>query len=157
MEIRDRIAVVTGGASGIGRALVDRFHADGARHLVVVDRDSAGAEAVAERVGGSAAAVDVADEGAVRALVESVERDRGPIGLFVSNAGYVTAAEIHGRGLEAQREHDARGIRDVVAKIAAATHPDSPPCPDCKGSGQYIGLATDIGPCKCCGGSGRVQ
>jgi imidazolonepropionase len=48
MEIRDRIAVITGGASGIGRALAQRFHADGARHIVIADRDEAGAQAMAE-------------------------------------------------------------------------------------------------------------
>lgn len=99
MEIQNRVAVITGGASGIGRGLVERFHADGARHLVVVDRDEAGAKEVAQRVGGSAAAIDVADEAAVRELIERVETDQGPIDVFFSNAGYVTLG-----GLEAPTE-----------------------------------------------------
>ena len=99
MEIRDRIAVITGGASGIGRGLAERFHADGARHVVVVDRDEAGAKAVAEAIGGTGAGVDVADEEAVQALVEKVEAEHGPIDVFFSNAGYVTLG-----GLEAPVE-----------------------------------------------------
>ena len=43
MELRDKVVVVTGGASGIGRALVERFHAEGARALVVADLDTDGA------------------------------------------------------------------------------------------------------------------
>lgn len=99
MDIKDRIAVITGGASGIGAALAERFMAEGARHVVVADRDAAGAEHVASRVGGSAAALDVSDHSAIYALVEETERERGPIDLFVSNAGYVTVG-----GLEAPVE-----------------------------------------------------
>ena len=90
MELQDRVAVITGGASGIGEGLAERFHAEGARHVVVVDRDEAGAKAVAERVSGTGVAVDVSDEGALTDLVAQTERDIGPIDLFVSNAGYVT-------------------------------------------------------------------
>lgn len=99
MELQDRIAVVTGGASGIGEALVHRFHAEGARHVVVVDRDGDRARAVADAVGGTAAAVDVSDEAAIRDLVARTERDQGPIDVFFSNAGYVTLG-----GLEAPVE-----------------------------------------------------
>lgn len=99
MEIEGKVAVVTGGASGIGRALVDRFHADGAAHVVVVDRDGDGAATVAAAVEGTAVGCDVTDEAAIRALVEDTERDIGPIGLFASNAGYVTIG-----GLEAPVE-----------------------------------------------------
>ncbi|HXV00986.1 MAG TPA: SDR family NAD(P)-dependent oxidoreductase [Caulobacteraceae bacterium] len=87
MQIRDRIIVVTGGASGIGRALARRFAADGARKVIVADRDEAGARAVAEEIGGAAYMVDVSREEEIGALVEAVERDHGPIDLFCSNAG----------------------------------------------------------------------
>ena len=97
MELQGKIAVVTGGASGIGRGLVERFHREGAAHVVVVDRDEAGAAEVADAVGGTAVGCDVTDEAALRSLIEETERDHGPIGLFVSNAGYVTLG-----GLEAQ-------------------------------------------------------
>ncbi|NRA02460.1 MAG: SDR family oxidoreductase [Myxococcales bacterium] len=116
MEIQNRIAIVTGGASGIGRAVVERFHADGARHLVVVDRDEAGAKAVADRVGGSAAALDVADEAAVRALVEAVERERGPIDVFFSNAGYATLGGLEAPVEDLQRMWEVH----VVAHLYAA-------------------------------------
>lgn len=99
MDLKNRIAVVTGGASGIGEGLVKRFHEEGARHVVVADRDEAGARAVAEVVGGTAAGLDVSDESAIQELVERTERDQGPIDLFVSNAGYVTVG-----GLEAPVE-----------------------------------------------------
>jgi len=99
VEVRDRIIVVTGGASGIGRGLAERFHTEGARHVVVADLDAARAEEVAKPIGGTAAALDVSDERAVADLVARTERDVGPIDLFVSNAGYVTIG-----GLEAPVE-----------------------------------------------------
>ena len=90
MEIRDKVAVVTGGASGIGKALCERFAADGARAVVVADRDADGAAAVAAGIGpvATSAGLDVADEAAVKALVDRIEAEVGPIDLFVSNAGY---------------------------------------------------------------------
>jgi len=80
------IAVVTGGGHGIGRALCRRLAADEVR-VVVVDLDGQAAGAVADEVGGVAHVIDVGDEAAMVALVEAVERDVGPIDLFISNAG----------------------------------------------------------------------
>ena len=54
MKLRDKVVVVTGGASGIGRALCRRFAAEGARAVVVSDIDEAGAKAVASEIGGTA-------------------------------------------------------------------------------------------------------
>ena len=99
MELSNRIAVVTGGASGIGAALARRFHADGAKHVVVADLDGSGAKAVADEIGGTGVRIDVSDEAAIQALVEDTEREQGPIDIFVSNAGYVTLG-----GLEAPVE-----------------------------------------------------
>src|SRR5262245_65689140 len=89
MELRDRICVVTGGASGIGRALCERFAAEGARRVVVVDRDADGAAAVADALGerGLALSADVSVEAEVAAVVERTEDEAGPIDLFASNAG----------------------------------------------------------------------
>lgn len=89
MELRDRICVVTGGASGIGRALCQRFVAEGARAVVVVDRDADGAVATAEAIGapGTALTADVTVEADIDALVERTEDEIGPIDLFASNAG----------------------------------------------------------------------
>ena len=87
MELAGRVVVVTGGASGIGAALCRRFAAQGARGVVVADRDGGGAEAVAEEIGGLAVALDVTDAAAVRALVERSQTHFGPVDLFASNAG----------------------------------------------------------------------
>ncbi|HKX71283.1 MAG TPA: SDR family oxidoreductase, partial [Acidimicrobiales bacterium] len=89
MELRDRICVVTGGASGIGQALCQRFAAEGARAIVVVDRDADGALATASALGTRAVArtADVTVEADVEAVVERAEEEIGPIDLFASNAG----------------------------------------------------------------------
>lgn len=92
MELKDRVVVVTGGASGIGRALCRRFAAEGPRGVVVADLDAEGAARVADEVGGLAVPTDVADESAVRSLVERAEARFGPVDLFCSNAGIVVGA-----------------------------------------------------------------
>ena len=91
MELEGRNVVVTGGGHGIGRALCERFAAEGARRVTVVDLDEAGARAVAERIGGHARRVDVGSREQVVGLVEAVEGEAGPIDLFVSNAGIAIA------------------------------------------------------------------
>ncbi|HEY6697258.1 MAG TPA: SDR family NAD(P)-dependent oxidoreductase [Acidimicrobiales bacterium] len=89
MELRDRICVVTGGASGIGQALCQRFAAEGARTVVVVDRDADGALATADALGnrGTALTADVTVEADIEAVVDRTEAELGPIDLFASNAG----------------------------------------------------------------------
>jgi NAD(P)-dependent dehydrogenase (short-subunit alcohol dehydrogenase family) len=96
MELTDRIVVVTGGASGIGRALCERFAAAGARTVVVVDRDADGATRVAEGLDGRgrAQSADVGVEADVEALIEKTEDEVGPIDLFASNAGIAGGGSI---------------------------------------------------------------
>lgn len=83
-----KIAVVTGGGHGIGRALSKRLAKDGVK-VVAADLDEAAAEQAAAEIGGIAKAVDVSDEDALRAMVDDVEATVGPIDLFASNAGVV--------------------------------------------------------------------
>jgi NAD(P)-dependent dehydrogenase (short-subunit alcohol dehydrogenase family) len=93
--VKDKVVVVTGGASGIGRAMARRFAAEGARHVAVADLQGDAAEQVAVEIGGSHHAVEVSRESDIIDLIESVEADCGPIDLFCSNAGIGI-----GRGLE---------------------------------------------------------
>ena len=87
MELEGRHIVVTGGASGIGRALVLRFAEEGARAITVADFNLEGAQEVAEAVGGLAVHIDAGKEEDVRSLVEQATEANGPIDIFFSNAG----------------------------------------------------------------------
>jgi NAD(P)-dependent dehydrogenase (short-subunit alcohol dehydrogenase family) len=87
MELKDKVAVVTGGANGIGAALSRRFAAEGARGVVVVDREADAAVAVADEIGGLALTADVGVEADIASVVERTEAAFGPIDLFCSNAG----------------------------------------------------------------------
>ena len=87
MRLEDKIAVVTGGAHGIGRALARRFKAEGARMVVVVDQDVSGANVVAGEIGGVGIGADVAVEEDIVSVVGETERQFGQIDLFCSNAG----------------------------------------------------------------------
>src|SRR5262245_10481427 len=93
MELRGKITVVTGAASGIGRALAHRFAAEGAQAVVVADLNEAGAEAVAAQIeeqhpgGALAVPCDVGDDASVGTLIDATEATFGPIDLFFANAG----------------------------------------------------------------------
>jgi NAD(P)-dependent dehydrogenase (short-subunit alcohol dehydrogenase family) len=96
MEITGNVAVVTGGASGAGRALAIGLAQRGAAGVVVCDIDGEGAGEVTaeiEAAGGRAIAVtaDMTKEADVQALVTRAESALGPIGLFFSNAGIIVA------------------------------------------------------------------
>lgn len=118
MELRDRVCVVTGGASGIGRALAERFAAAGARAVVVADRDGDGAQAVAAGIGGIGVRVDVAQEDDVRRLVDDTESRCGPIDLFCSNAGILVVGGPEVPTADWQRIWDV----NVMAHVFAARH-----------------------------------
>jgi NAD(P)-dependent dehydrogenase (short-subunit alcohol dehydrogenase family) len=87
MELSNRHVVITGGAGGIGRALARRFDAEGARAVVVADRDLAAAEVIAAEIGGLAVELDAGNESSVRALIATATAAFGPIDVFLSNAG----------------------------------------------------------------------
>jgi NAD(P)-dependent dehydrogenase (short-subunit alcohol dehydrogenase family) len=97
MEIKDVVAVVTGGASGLGLAAARRLTAAGAR-VVVVDLESSDGEKVAGELGEQAAfaAADVTDEAAVVAALDTADR-LGPLRVLVACAGIGTPGKVLGR------------------------------------------------------------
>jgi NAD(P)-dependent dehydrogenase (short-subunit alcohol dehydrogenase family) len=86
MELAGKVAVVTGGASGIGRGLCRRFAAEGAS-VVVADVDAPGAAAVAHEIKGLAVPGDMSVEADVVALVDATRLSFDHIDLFCANAG----------------------------------------------------------------------
>jgi len=90
MKLKDKVAVVTGGANGIGRALCNRFAAEGARAVVVADLDIDRADQLAKEIGGMAVATNVGDEASIINLVRRTTEVYGVIDLFCSNAGIGT-------------------------------------------------------------------
>lgn len=87
MELKDRVAVITGGSGGIGQAMARAFLAEGARTVVLADLDPAAVAAAAAEIGCEARACNVTDEAQVVELVEWTLANHGPIDLFCSNAG----------------------------------------------------------------------
>ena len=88
MDLHNKVAVITGAASGIGAACARAFAAKGAR-VVGTDINRDGVAAVADEIGGLGIACDIADEAAVRDLVRAAESQFGPVDLFFSNAGII--------------------------------------------------------------------
>jgi NAD(P)-dependent dehydrogenase (short-subunit alcohol dehydrogenase family) len=90
MDLKGRIAVVTGAASGIGRAAALRFSAEGAAGVVVADLNEAGLQPVAQATQGLAVACDVSRESDIVRLVRSAQARYGRIDVFFSNAGIIS-------------------------------------------------------------------
>jgi NAD(P)-dependent dehydrogenase (short-subunit alcohol dehydrogenase family) len=93
VDLSDRVAVITGAASGIGAACATAFAAKGAI-VAVVDRNVEGAEQVAAEVKGIAVACDVGNEASVNAMVAEVTERLGPIDVLFNNAGVATGGDI---------------------------------------------------------------
>ena len=118
MEIRDKVVIVTGGASGIGRALCETFVRQGARAVVVADLDAAGAAQVAAAIGGIAQGLNVADEAEVQQLVHTVTERFGRVVLFCSNAGVIVRADEDAANQHWQRHWDVNVMAHVYAARA---------------------------------------
>ena len=93
MKLKGRIVVVTGGADGIGKGLCERFAAEGAKKVVVLDRNGAGAKAVAAAVGGVAYECDVSKEDQIKRIVDDVEKNVGPISITARFPGNYTRSK----------------------------------------------------------------
>jgi NAD(P)-dependent dehydrogenase (short-subunit alcohol dehydrogenase family) len=139
MELKDKICVVTGAASGIGKALCEAFAKEGAKHVICVDMNGSGAKATASDVGGTAFTVDVSDEAQITNMIDAVERDIGPIDLFFSNAGIAVGGGMETPNAEWQRTWDI----NVMSHVWATRH--LAPLMAKRGGGYLLNTASAAG------------
>ena len=122
MKLEGRVALVTGGGSGIGRAICLLFAAEGAR-VVVNDVDPAAAEATVKAMGsGRALPADVADSAQVKAMFGAVAREHAGLDVLVNNAGIASGGFEDRQGL---RERGEARIREIAAGQGIQTHLDA--------------------------------
>jgi NAD(P)-dependent dehydrogenase (short-subunit alcohol dehydrogenase family) len=110
MTIVDRTSIITGGASGLGRATAEHFHELGGR-VAIFDRDAAGGGALVQSLGEGAmfCEVDITDSEAVQAAVDRVRDQFGDIHVCCNYAGIAPAVKTIGR--------DGPGDLDVFKKV----------------------------------------
>lgn len=95
MRLKDKVALITGGASGIGKATAERFAAEGAK-VVICDLNAEAGQALAAQLGNDSAfyQVDVSKQEAVNAWVEDILKTYGRIDILVNNAGIVRDGQL---------------------------------------------------------------
>ncbi len=118
MELKDKIIVVTGAASGIGRAMCLRFAKETPKHIICADLNFEGAQVTAQEIGGTVYGVNVGNADEITKLIETVESDIGPIDLFCSNAGISVAGGVEVPDDEWQRIWDINVMSHVWAARA---------------------------------------
>lgn len=118
MQLKDKIVVVTGAASGIGKSMAIRFATEGAKKVVCVDLNGERVSEVARSINGLPIVVDVSSEAEIAAMIEQVEAEVGPIDLFCSNAGILITGGVDTPNDDWQKIWDI----NVMSHVWAARH-----------------------------------
>ena len=147
MELQDKIVVITGAGSGIGRALAVRFHAQGAKKIVAVDINLNNAQVTADMVNGVAMRADVAIEGDILRVIQETEDNVGAIDLFCSNAGVAIGESLDSPNSQWQASWDI----NVMSHVYAARH--LVPRMVARGGGYFLNTSSAAGLLNQIGGS----
>src|SRR5689334_21394009 len=118
MNLRGKIAVITGEASGIGCAAALRFKKDGAAGLVLADLSLEKLRPVEKETGGLAVQCDVSKEADVQRLVKETEAKHGRVDVFFSNAGIFQQGDIHASDADWERNWKVHVMAHVYAARA---------------------------------------
>ena len=140
MRLDGKSAIVTGAGSGFGAGIAERFAAEGAR-VLVADVNLAGANEVAERIGGLACRADVADAGSVAAMVRAALDAFGRIDVLVNNAGVTHLPAF----LEDVSEADFDRVLAVNVKAVYLTARAIVPLMKAQGRGAIVNIASTAG------------
>ncbi len=121
MMLTDKVALVTGGARGIGRAIAERYAREGAL-VAVADINEAGARTAAEAIGGTAigVALDVTEQGSIESAIATVARRFGRLDILVNNAGVFDMAPVLEITHESYRRVFAVNVEGLLFTLQAA-------------------------------------
>ncbi len=139
MELEDRVAIITGGAGGIGSATAKKFLELGAREVTIVDLDADQVSRAAKELGCRGVAIDVTDETAIATLVEETIERSGPIDLFFSNAGASAGGGVDASNADWQLQWELHVMAHVYAARACL------PSMTARGEGYLIQTASAAG------------
>jgi len=106
-KLQNRVALVTGAATGIGRAIAERYVAEGAK-VAVADINLSQAKETAEQISAMPVAVDVTDRASIQSMADAVENQLGPIDILVNNAAVFNLAPIE--EITEQQYHDVFNV-----------------------------------------------
>ena len=140
MRLQDKVAVVTGGASGFGAGIVRKFAEEGAR-VVVADLNVNGAHEIAAEVKGLGIQVDVADGASVAAMVDATLGAYGRLDILVNNAGTTH----YPAPLEEVTEQDFDKVFAVNCKSVFLTAQNIVPVMKKQGQGAILNVASTAG------------
>lgn len=145
MEVHGRVVVVTGAASGIGKALCKTFLAAGAFNVVAADRDEGALETLRNEISCTPIVCDVSHERDIISLVDATERTIGPIDLFCSNAGVAAGFDNSFVNVAAQADDVWRRAWEinVMAHVYAARV--LVPRMTARGGGYFLNTASAAG------------
>jgi len=115
MQVKDRVAIVTGGSNGIGAALCRQLAKENAKAVVVADIDVQGAQTLAREIGGVALKCDVSQEEEIFKMVQQTEDECGPVDLFFSNAGIMIQGLLNVSNADWQRIWEINVMSHIYA------------------------------------------